>query len=268
MCARVRAAWPGARLCAPVLTVRCTPGDNLAIHVAVARAPRAALVVTVGDDEEHGYWGEVLTTAARTGWIAGLVIEGGVRDVAAVQAVGFPVFSTMVALKGTTKHQGGEVGAPVEVGGVRVCTGDWVVADSDGVAVIRADMLDEVTAAFAGKGAEGEPAIRRSPSRPEHTRASWSRSLAGGCLRARSLIPRRDPVHGRGPAEADPDEQIEGFHISDWCSRWVPLPLRPRRSRSNGSEHGRSRASGCEPCRVGCAPGPPARSRGPRPRSS
>jgi len=147
MRARVRAAWPGARLCAPVLTVRCTPGDNLALHVAVARAPRAALAVTVGDDEEHGYWGEVLTTAARTGGIAGLVIEGGVRDVAAVQAVGFPVFSTMVALKGTTKHQGGEVGAPVEVGGVRVCTGDWVVADSDGVAVIAADMLDEVTAA-------------------------------------------------------------------------------------------------------------------------
>src|ERR1700688_760252 len=65
MRARIRAAWRGARLAAPAFPVRCTPGDNLAIHVAVARAPAgSALAVDVGDEDELGYWGEVLTTAA------------------------------------------------------------------------------------------------------------------------------------------------------------------------------------------------------------
>ena len=63
---------------------RCTPGDNLAVHVAVARAPAgSALVVDVGDVPDRGYWGEVLTTAAQSKGLAGLVIDGGVRDVAA-----------------------------------------------------------------------------------------------------------------------------------------------------------------------------------------
>ena len=66
MRARIRAAWPGARLAAPAFPVQCTPGDNLAIHVAVAEAPSGfALVVDVGDEPELGYWGEVLTTGAQ-----------------------------------------------------------------------------------------------------------------------------------------------------------------------------------------------------------
>ncbi|HUC36570.1 MAG TPA: RraA family protein [Acidimicrobiales bacterium] len=146
MQARIRAAWPGARLSGSVLTVRCSPGDNLAIHVAVSSAPAATvLVVSVGDDEERGYWGEVLTTAALARGLAGLVVQGGVRDVSAVASLGFPVFATMTALGGTAKSGGGEVGAPVEVGGVRVCTGDWVVGDADGVVVVERDALERVT---------------------------------------------------------------------------------------------------------------------------
>src|SRR5665647_864917 len=75
MRARIHAAWPGARLAAPAFPVRCTSGDNLAIHVAVARAAAGgALVVDVGNFRELGYWGEVLTTAARATatWIARL----------------------------------------------------------------------------------------------------------------------------------------------------------------------------------------------------
>src|SRR5664279_6513116 len=83
MRARIRAAWPGARLAAPAFPVHCTPGDNLAIHAAVAEAPAGyALVVDVGDQPELGYWGEVLTTGAQARGLAGLVIDGGVRDVA------------------------------------------------------------------------------------------------------------------------------------------------------------------------------------------
>src|SRR6516165_5663852 len=80
---RMRPAWPGARLAAPAFPVRCTPGDNLAIHVAVARAPAgSALVVDVGTAREYGYWGEVLTTGAESRGLTGLVIDGCVRDVA------------------------------------------------------------------------------------------------------------------------------------------------------------------------------------------
>src|SRR5215213_2118633 len=82
---RIRPAWTGAVLAAPAYPVRCTPGDNLAIHVGAARAPEgAALVVDVGDERELGYWGEVLTTAAESRGVAGLVIDGCVRDVAAL----------------------------------------------------------------------------------------------------------------------------------------------------------------------------------------
>jgi len=105
------------------------------------------LVVSVGGDEEHGYWGEVLTTAAMASALGGLVIEGGVRDVAAVAGLGFPVFSTRTALAGTTKTERGEVGGPVDVGGVSVSFGDWLVADHDGVVVIGGRDLPTVTEA-------------------------------------------------------------------------------------------------------------------------
>ena len=107
MRARIRAAWSGARLAAPAFPVRCTPGDNLAIHVAVAEAPAGyALVVDVGDQPELGYWGEVLTTGAQARGLAGLVIDGGVRDVSALAAHHFPVFSTMIALRGDEESAG------------------------------------------------------------------------------------------------------------------------------------------------------------------
>jgi 4-hydroxy-4-methyl-2-oxoglutarate aldolase len=139
MRARIRAAWPGARFAAPAYPVHCTPGDNLAIHVAVAEAPAGhALVVDVGDVPELGYWGEVLTTGAQARGLAALVIDGGVRDTAALEAHGFPVFSTMVALRGATKNQAGTVGLPATVGDIEVQLGDWIVADRDGVTVVRA----------------------------------------------------------------------------------------------------------------------------------
>lgn len=145
---RVRPAWPGARLAAPALPVRCAPGDNLAIHVAVATAPAGhALVVDVGDVPDRGYWGEVLTTGAEARQLAGLVIAGGVRDVDALCAHGFPVFSATVALRGATKRERGSVGLPVEVAGTTVALGDWVVGDVDGVVIVPGESLDDVLTA-------------------------------------------------------------------------------------------------------------------------
>jgi 4-hydroxy-4-methyl-2-oxoglutarate aldolase len=157
MRARIRAAWSGAHLAAPAFPVRCSPGDNLAIHVAVAEAPTGhALVVDVGDQPELGYWGEVLTTGAQARGLAGLVIDGGVRDIRALGAHHFPVFSTMIALRGATKQRPGTIGGPVTVGDVEVHRGDWVVGDSDGVTVVGAAHLPEVLAAGRARAAKEE----------------------------------------------------------------------------------------------------------------
>jgi 4-hydroxy-4-methyl-2-oxoglutarate aldolase len=159
MRARIRPAWPGAHLAAPAFTVRCTSGDNLAIHVAVARAPAgSALAVDVGLEPELGYWGEVLTTAAEARRLSGLVIDGCVRDVSALEAHRFPVFSTGVALPGATKKLPGTTGGSAVVGDVQIRTGDWVVGDGDGVTVVPSGQLDDVVAAGTAR-AERERAL-------------------------------------------------------------------------------------------------------------
>jgi len=105
---------------------------------------------------DRGYWGEVLTTAAEAAGLAGLILDGGVRDVAALEAHGFPVFSATVALTGATKDQRGTVGSPVKVGGVTVSLGDWVVGDVDGVTVVPGAHVEAVIA--AGKAREDKEA--------------------------------------------------------------------------------------------------------------
>jgi 4-hydroxy-4-methyl-2-oxoglutarate aldolase len=145
---RIRPVWPGAAVAAKAYPVSCTPGDNLAIHVAVTQAPAGSVVVVdVGEVAQRGYWGEVLTTGAQSRGLAGLVIDGGVRDVAALERLGFPVFSSMIALRGATKLNPGTAGIPATVATVPVELGDWVVGDVDGVVVIRDAQLDETIAA-------------------------------------------------------------------------------------------------------------------------
>ena len=77
----IRSVWPGAFIAAPAYPLACSPGDNLAIHVAVERAPRGGVLVISTDNFIAGYWGEVLTVAAEARGIVGLIIDGGVRDV-------------------------------------------------------------------------------------------------------------------------------------------------------------------------------------------
>jgi 4-hydroxy-4-methyl-2-oxoglutarate aldolase len=148
MATRIRPAWDGATVAGPAFTIACAPGDNLAIHVGVTLAPAGSvLVADAAARPERGYWGEVLTTAAEAHGIAGLVIDGCVRDVAALAAHGFGTFSTGVALPGASKAEPAEVGGPVDVGGVTVRTGDWVVGDADGVVVVKAEELGAVVEA-------------------------------------------------------------------------------------------------------------------------
>jgi 4-hydroxy-4-methyl-2-oxoglutarate aldolase len=145
MAARIKPAWPGAAVAAPAYPLTLPPADNLAIHLAVVTAPAGSvLVVDASAEPERGYWGEVLTTAAESRGLVGLVIDGGVRDVTALAEHGFPVFSAVVALRGAQKVRGGAVGRPARVGGVDVSAGDWIVADADGVTVLAASRLDDI----------------------------------------------------------------------------------------------------------------------------
>jgi len=137
--------WNGAKLAGPVVPVRCGQGDNLAIHRAVAMAETGTvLVVAIDGDHERGFWGEVLTVAAQHRGMVGLVIDGHVRDVEALERRGFPAWARGTALAGATKDDPGQIGEPIVLRGALVEAGDWVVADVDGVAIVPGGQFDAV----------------------------------------------------------------------------------------------------------------------------
>jgi 4-hydroxy-4-methyl-2-oxoglutarate aldolase len=155
-------AWPTTRIvdaplrpvssemtmAGPALTVRCRPGDNLALHRAIAQARGGeVLLVDYGGNTETGPFGEIMALACQMRGIAGMVIDGAVRDSARIAALGFPVFARGVNIRGTTKVDRGEIGVPILLGGVRVAPGDIVLADADAIAVIAQDDLAAASAA-------------------------------------------------------------------------------------------------------------------------
>jgi 4-hydroxy-4-methyl-2-oxoglutarate aldolase len=134
------------RLAGSALTVVCHPGDNLMIHVAVARARVGTVMVVQSHDGSYGVWGEVLTVAAMARGIVGLVLEGSVRDLGAIRQLGFPVFACGTALRGTGKAGGGQVGEIIICGGVPVSPDDLIVADESGIVVLRPNEAESVLA--------------------------------------------------------------------------------------------------------------------------
>lgn len=163
---QIRPRHPSFRICASAFPVLCPAGDNLWLHRAVYAAQAGqALVVEVagGDGTDFGYWGEILSVAATERGLAGLVITGGVRDIDALAQIGFPVFSSAVALRGTVKdaRSAGRLGEPVRIGAVPVHCGDLVVADADGVVVLpAADAPAALAAARAREVKEREVLVR------------------------------------------------------------------------------------------------------------
>ncbi|MDR0258999.1 MAG: dimethylmenaquinone methyltransferase [Comamonas sp.] len=136
--AAIRPVWAGASVAGPAYPLECSPGDNLSIHIAMERAPHGSILVISTGGFVAGYWGEVLTVAAEAAGIAGLVIDGGVRDIAALTARRFAVFSRGISMRGTIKASAPSVGQPISFTGTPVAAGDLVVADDDGVLVIPA----------------------------------------------------------------------------------------------------------------------------------
>jgi 4-hydroxy-4-methyl-2-oxoglutarate aldolase len=129
------------------LPVLSPPGDNLWLHRAIDSAePGDVLVVDTKGGIEFGYWGEVMAVAAQARGIAGIVIAGGVRDSQRLRSIGFPVFAGAICIRGTDKNPNGKgsVGQPIEIGGIVVRLGDFVLGDSDGVVIIPAELAEEV----------------------------------------------------------------------------------------------------------------------------
>ena len=222
----LRPIYPGACIAGRAVTVLTQAGDNLMLHVAIEQCrPGDVLVLATLSLNTDGMFGDMLATAARARGVLGMVTEAGVRDVASLKAMDFPVWARAISAQGTVKATGGSVNVPVVVGGVHIAPGDVIVADDDGVLVVPLPMAWAVAEAAALRAEEeglkrdrlarGEPSLDMYHLREKlgdlgvryvDGPVSWNGELSTNGAPMDGALPASAAVSAMTDAVADPAE--------------------------------------------------------------
>ncbi len=151
---------PGSRVAGPARIARCVPGDNTMVHAAVAQAARGdVLVLTSAEPAPVALVGELLATQAQVRGVAGLLVDGAVRDLDELAELGLPIWARYVRAQGATKGEVGELDVPVVIGGSEINPGDLVVLDCDGAVAVPHSQVAQVLV-LAEERAERERLLR------------------------------------------------------------------------------------------------------------
>ena len=151
---------PGSRVAGPARTVTCGQGDNLMVHAAMAELqPGEVLVLTMPEPAPVALVGDLLATQAKVHGAAAMLIDAAIRDREELVELGLPIWARWVRVKGAAKDTPGTIGEPVTVGGVTINTGDIVVLDADGVAVVEAGDVERVL--DGAKAREDKETVKR-----------------------------------------------------------------------------------------------------------
>ena len=152
---------PGTRAAGPARPILCGQADNLMVHAAIAHAnPGDVLVLTMPVPRPVALVGDLLATQAKARGVAGLLIDGSVRDVEELVEIGLPIWARWIRVRGAGKDVAGTIDEPVIVGGARIAAGDTVVLDADGAAVVAQERVEEVLE--AARAREEKERVKRA----------------------------------------------------------------------------------------------------------